>query len=184
PRERFAQPVAETDRRLADAECDLRRLLPVPVTGEAPGGDRIVVWPHRAEVVADRVVPALAFRHRADAPTGEELVTHQVLYTASSFVLVGDSAPEQVADVRSHRVHLPAVAVDGEREAASGLEPIVSVEPRLQLRGGPVQPDGELGIVPDLPGEASAADLRVVQVALDPTSRPRHAGGRGIRVME
>ena len=139
------------------------------------------MWPHRAEVVADRVVPALAFRHGADAPTGEELVTHQVLYTASSFVLVGDSAPEQVADVRSHRVHLPAVAVDGEREAAPGLEPIVSVEPRLQLRGGPVQPDGELGIVPDLPGEASAPDLGVVHVTLDLTCRPGQLGVRAVR---
>ena len=129
--------------------------------------------PHRAEVIADRVVAPLAHGHRANAPAGEKPVAHQQLDAARGLVLVCDAAPEQVADVRRDGVDDPPVAVDGERVASSILHPVVAVELRLERGRRLLEPLGEPGIVPDLPRQSRTADLRVVHIPLDLARRPR-----------
>ena len=64
--ERLGQSSVEERGRIEDAGRDLRGLLLESVAPQAPGDERVVERPHRADVVADRVVPALA-RSRACA---------------------------------------------------------------------------------------------------------------------
>src|SRR6266496_168799 len=89
--------------------------------------------PDRPEMVADRVVAALALRHRAYAPPGIELRTHQVTYDSLRLVLIDDAAPEQVSDVRGERINLAPVAIKSKREKRTVFEPEVLVEPALQF---------------------------------------------------
>src|SRR5205814_2731059 len=169
------------DRRLQDARSDSSRLLPVAVTGQAGRDDRVVVRPNGPEVIADRVVTALPFGHRAHAPAGPQAIPHHQLDAASCLVLVGDSAPEQVADVRGDRVDEPAVAVDGQGETAAIIHPVVAVETRFQVGGRLLEPVREVGIVPDPTGETSASLLGVVYVALDLAGCPRQPGVGPVR---
>src|SRR5207302_10957386 len=75
--------------------------------------------------------------------------------------------PEQVADVRGHRVDLPLLAVEGERVAAERLDPEIAIEALTQGRRVAFQPAGQLRVVPDITGQASRPDASVVRVALD-----------------
>ena len=99
----------------------------VPVAREPGRDQRVVVRPDRADVVADRVVAALAARHRAHAPAGEELRSpSRCRATRRGLVVVDDAAPEQVPDVRGERVDLPLLAVEREREELALRDPEVA----------------------------------------------------------
>ena len=86
--------------------------------------------------------------------------------------LVDDAAPQQVAVVRGQRVDLAAVGVEREREVLAVLDPEVAVEAALEVGRLALEPVGERRVLPDLAGEARAADLRVVGVALQLAGRP------------
>ena len=70
--ERLRQAAVEELGGIEDARGDLRRLLLEAVAAKAPGDERVVERPDRADVVADRVVAPLALGERANAPAGEE----------------------------------------------------------------------------------------------------------------
>ena len=70
--ERLRQAIVEEVRGLEHRAADARGLGAVAVAPQAPRDDRVVVRPHRADVVADRVVGALRRRHRAHAPAREQ----------------------------------------------------------------------------------------------------------------
>ena len=76
--ERLRQPPVEELGRVEDAGGDLRRLLLEAVAPQAPGDERVVERPDRADVVADRVVAAFALGQGAHAPAGEQSRAHQV----------------------------------------------------------------------------------------------------------
>src|SRR6266567_2804147 len=97
----------------------------------AHGDTCVVVWPDRPEMIANRVVATLAFRHGADAPTRIKLGAHQVAYNSFRLVLLDDATPEQVPNVGGQRINLAPVAVDGEREKLTIFEPEVLVKPAL-----------------------------------------------------
>jgi hypothetical protein len=67
--ERLGQPPVEQVRRLQDRAADARRLGAVAVAPQAPRDERAVVRPDRADVVADRVVRALAGRPSSGCPS-------------------------------------------------------------------------------------------------------------------
>ena len=93
--------------------------------------------------------------------------------TRLGLVLVDDAAPQQVADVRSERVDLGAVGVEGEREVLAVFDPEVAVEAALQVGGLLFEPLGVGRVLPDLARQAGAAHLGVVGVALQLAGRPR-----------
>ena len=77
--ERLRQPPVEDLGGIEDARRDLRGLLLEAVAPQAPGDERVVERPDRADVVADRVVASLALGQRPDAPAREEPRSEQVL---------------------------------------------------------------------------------------------------------
>ena len=127
--ERLGQPPAELVRGLEHRAADHCALGLVAVAAQTPSDDRVVVRPHRADVVADRVVRPLGRRHGTDAPSREEIVAHEVLHAAARLVFVGDPAPQQVPDVRRPSdVDLALLAVERQREEAALGDPEVAVE--------------------------------------------------------
>src|SRR3990170_8624848 len=64
--ERLRQATLEELRRVEDAGRDLRRFLLEAVTPQAPGDERVVEGPDRADVVADGVVAPLTRGQGAD----------------------------------------------------------------------------------------------------------------------
>ena len=57
--------------------------------------------------------------------------------------------------VRGERVDLPPVLVECEREVLAVLDPVVAVEAALEVGGVPLEPVGELGVLPDLAARAA-----------------------------
>src|SRR4249920_3654225 len=103
--ESLRQAAVEELGGVEDAGGDLRGLVLEAVAPEPPGDERVVERPDRADVVADRVVAALALGKGADTPPGEEPRAEKVAGNGSGFGLVDDAAPEQVAVVRGKRVY-------------------------------------------------------------------------------
>src|SRR5512133_3448080 len=91
-------------------------------------------------------------------------------------LLVDDAAPEQVTDVRGQRVDPLALLVERERVVLAVVDPVVAVEPSLEIGRLPLELVGELRVLPDLPSEPGAAHLRVVRIPLELTGRAREAG--------
>ena len=87
-----------------------------------------------------------------------------------------------MAVVRGERVDLVAVGVEGEREVALVLDPEVAVEPAFEIGRLLLEPIRERRVVPDRARQASAADLRVVGVALQLACGPREAGQAPVAV--
>ena len=174
--ERLGQAAVEELGRVEDARRDLRRLVLEAVAPEAPGDERVVERPDGADVVADRVVPALALGERANAPAGEEPRPEEVAGDGLRLRLVDDAAPEQVAVVRREAVDLAPLLVQREREVLAVLDPEVAVEAALEVGGILLERVGELRVLPDLAREAGAAHLRVVRIALELARRTREAG--------
>src|SRR5262249_22596948 len=82
--ERLGQPLVEELRGLQDRERD-PGCLRVESVAREPGGDqRVVVRPDGSEVIADRVVAAVALGHRAYAPAGKQARPDQVAATLSA----------------------------------------------------------------------------------------------------
>ena len=160
-----------------------RRLLLEAVAAQAPGDERVVERPDRADVVADRVVAALALGQRADAPAGEEPRAHAGgARRALRLRLVDDPAPEQVPVVRGERVDLAAVGVEREREVLAVLDPEVAVEAPLEVGGLASRARRRTPRPSRSRGEARAADLGVVGVALELARRAREARQSAVAV--
>ena len=152
------------------------------VAAQTPRDERVVERPDGAGVVADGVVAALASCERAHAPPGEEPVAAEVAHDGLGLRLVDDAAPEEVAVVRRERVDLAAVGVEGDREVLAVVHPEVAVEASLEVGGFLLEPVGEGWIVPDEAGQARAAHLGVVGVALELAGGPREAGQRAVAI--
>src|SRR5260370_810718 len=90
---RVGQPVVEVGRGLEDASREAGRLLLIPIPGESPRNEGVVVRPDSADMVADGIVATLGRRHGAYAPAREERIAHQMAHTGFGLVLVGDAAP-------------------------------------------------------------------------------------------
>ena len=75
----------------------------------------------------------------------------------------------------SESTWLPSVS-SASGEVPAVLDPEVAVEPPLEVGRLPLELVGEGRVLPDAPGQASAAHLRVVGVALDLAGRAREAG--------
>src|SRR5256714_5606291 len=80
--ERLRQATLEVAGRLKHAHGDSCCLLTITVAPEPHGDKGVVVWPDRPEMIANRVVAPLAFRHGADAPPRIQLRTHQVVHNS------------------------------------------------------------------------------------------------------
>src|SRR5205823_12827568 len=92
--EYFGKPVAEVSRRLECRVRDRRRFRAEAVAGEAGGDQGVVVRPDGSVVVADRVVAAFAFGHRADPPARVEPFAGQMGRKLPGAVRGDDPAPE------------------------------------------------------------------------------------------
>src|SRR5260221_6272630 len=97
-------------------------------------------------------------------------------HTGLGLVLVGDAAPQQVADVRGERIHLPLVPVESEGEELAVRYPEVAVEAAMQLCGLPLQLRRQGGVIPKRAREARTAQLGVVDIALDLAGGARQLG--------
>src|SRR5947207_14956855 len=69
------------------------------VAGKAERDQRVVMRPDRAVVIGHRIVAGLAQRHRADAPAGEEMRSHQIGGDLAGAVLTHHAAEQQLPGV-------------------------------------------------------------------------------------
>src|SRR5262249_17803667 len=125
-------------------------------------------------------------RHRADAPAVEQLWTDEMTRTRRCLVVVDDSTPEQMPDIRRQRIDLSLFPVKCQGKELLLRNPKILVEFAFELSGFFLQPLGRLRIVPELPGEARTTALRVINISLDFTGGDRLGGqcaiGKGNRV--
>ena len=137
------------------------------------------------EVVADRVVAAPRPRPGSGCPS-PEYSRGPIRWPDDGLRLgrVDDAAPQEVADVRGERVDLGAVRVEGEREVLPLGDPEVAVEAALEVGRLGLELVGVGRVLPDEPGEARAAHLRVVRVALELAGRPREVGQPAVAVRD
>ena len=136
PGEHLRELPAEVGGRVEHAAHDLLALLPVALPREAPRDQGVVVGPHGAVVVAERVEAGVVGRHRADAPARPER-RRSSAGRRSPRRAPGGTIPvtEQVPDVRGERVDAPLLAVERERvEAAALLDPERLVERASRAR--------------------------------------------------
>ena len=153
---------------------DPQRLGPAAVAGEPQGDQRVVVRPDRAVVVRERVVAGVVLGHRPHPPPRPERLAHERVHDRVHALVRHDAAPQQMADVRAHRVDRPLVTIQRERVvAAAVLDPERLVEARLQRLRVPLEPGGELGITPHLARQLGRPALRVVHVPLHLARRDR-----------
>ncbi len=131
--ERLRQTTLEVGGRLEHAHGDSCCFFTITVAPEPHGDKCVVVWPDRPEMIANRVVATLAFRHGADAPTRIQLGAHQVAYNSFRLVLIDDATPEQVPNVGGQRINLAPVAINGKRKKITIFEPEILVELALQI---------------------------------------------------
>ena len=123
--------------------------------------------PDRAVVIRERVVAGVARGHGAHAPTGPELVSHQLVDDRVDAFRRDDAAPEQMADVRAERVDLPLVAVERQRVVAAALlDPEGLVEAVTQLGCLALEAIGELAVTPYVTRDIDEPSFRVVHVTL------------------
>ena len=183
--ERFGQPAVEELGSVKDPRRDPRRFLLEPVSAQAPGDERVVEGPDRADVIADRVVAASRrSAMRAHAPAGEQLRPHQVLARQTS--------PSTCPRSRSRaggrcwtRASRPACRPgESEREVAAVGDPEVAVEAALEIGRLFLELVGEHRVLPDLAREACAAHLGVVGVALQLAGRAREAWEAAVPVRD
>src|SRR5260221_11850771 len=97
-------------------------------------------------------------------------------HTGFGLVLVGDAAPQQVADVRGERIHLPLVPVESEGKELAVRDPEVAVERDLQVCGPPVLLRRPGGVIPKRAREARPAQVCKLEVALDLAGSARTLG--------
>src|SRR5260221_8027200 len=97
-------------------------------------------------------------------------------HTGLGLVLVGDAAPQQVADVRGERIHLPLVPVESEGEELAVRDPEVAGEGALQLFGLPLQLRRQGGGIPKRAREARTTQLIGVDITLDLAGSTRLIG--------
>src|SRR5256714_10540974 len=131
-------------------------------------------------MVPVRVRAARAFSRGAPAPAGKGFFAHQVAQNSLCLVILDDPAPEQVPDVRGQRINLAPITIDGECEEFTIFEPVVLVEASFQFGSFLLQLFCKCRVVPELPGEARTAALRVIDVALDLACCARQARDRAI----
>src|SRR5262249_24599831 len=96
-------------------------------------------------------------------------------------VVVDDSAPEEMTDIRGQRIDLSFFSVKCQGKELFFRDPEVLVEFTFELGGFFLQSLGSLRIVPEFPGEAGTATLRVIDIALDFAGRDRLGSQRSIR---
>src|SRR5436190_2312297 len=165
--ERLRQSAVEELRGIQDPCGDAGRFFLEAVAPQPPRDEGTIERPDRSDVVADRVVTALAVGKRPHAPAREQARPHQVSHDRLRLRLVDDAAPQEMAVVRCERVHLLAFLVQRQGEKLVVLDPEVAVEPPLQGCGFLLQLPGELLVLPDETCEPRTAHLGVVRVALE-----------------
>src|SRR5262249_56204771 len=96
------------------------------------------------------------------------------------FVLVGDPAPEQVADVRSERVDFALLAVEGQGEEAALGDPVVRVEAPLEICGLLGEALGRRRVAPELARQSGTTLLSGLDIAPHPPPAPPQPGPRAV----
>src|SRR5262252_548664 len=84
---------------LADVARDACRLGREAVALEAEGDDAVVVRPHRAELVRERVVSGIFRRKRANTPAAPHVWLEQALNDSRGVLGTGDAAPQAMTSV-------------------------------------------------------------------------------------
>src|SRR4029453_14622327 len=163
-------------RRLQDSRGNLCGFLLEAVPAKAPSDEGVVERPNSADVVADRVVTTLAYRHRAAAPSGEKSLADQVLGDLRGLLVVDDAAPEEVPVVRCQGIDLGSVPAECGRQELAVRDPEIPVEPRLQVSRLTLQFIGKARIIPDRTRQSGTTHLRVVRISLELAGRTRKSG--------
>src|SRR5262249_35619169 len=99
--------------------------------------------------VAVGVVAAPSNRHRANTPAAKQLWTDEMTGTRRRLVVVDDSAPEQMPDVRRQRINLAFFSVKGQGKELLLWNPKVPVEFAFELSGFFLEPLGSLRVIPE-----------------------------------
>jgi len=171
--ERLGEAVLEEIRSFQDPLRDAGRFFPETVLAQAPRDDRVVVGPDGADMVPNRVVRAFALGHGADAPAGEQRVTHQMAGNAPRLVAIDDATPEEMADVRGERVHSALVAIERQSKELAVGNPEVTVETALELGRFAFEALCPRRVSIDQAGEPRRSALGVVRVTLELAGRAR-----------
>src|SRR5262245_13744555 len=99
-----------------------------------------------------------------------------MLDAMARLVLVGDAAPQEMADVRRKRIDLAFLTVETEREEFAVRQPEVAVEALLQVLGLAFEFARPFRVAPDEARQPRGAALGVIDIPL------KFAGGaRGFR---
>ena len=144
PPEQLGQPVVGELRGCVEQRAEeAAEVVVEAVLAQAAGEQRVVVRPHRAGVVAERVVARVAGGKRAHPPAREQRIAHQrVAHRAGAFGR-DRSGPEQMAGVRREpragtlgAVETDGVGADlGQPEALQRqLDPVGPVAQPLRFR--------------------------------------------------
>ena len=178
----FGQPiVAEGAGRLVERVEHAERGAVLVVAAE-PGRDQaVVVRPHAAEVIADRVVGGAGAGQRADTPAGEHVVGQQARGHARGARGRGDAAPEHLARVGGDLRDGTAARLPREHVAAELLRPEVALEAHAQRGRAPLQVFRARAVV-ERAQQHRRLPPRAVTVGLHLAQRDRRLGQRAVDV--
>ena len=165
----------------ADVAGHLRRLVSEPVALETHRDDAVVVRPHRAILIRERVVSRVLLGQGPDAPAAPHVRFEQAPHDPLGPVRADDAAPEEMAGVRGDGLDRLLVAVQRVGVGADVLAPEVVFEALLELGGLLPQAGGQLGIA-EVSGRLRQPNLRVEGVALELTQRLGPLHQRAVRV--
>ena len=129
PAEQLREPPVERRRRVEQPDREAPGDVAVTGPRQPVDGDRRVVRPHAAGVVAERVVPRVVVGHRAQAVSAVEARGADLRGDRGDLVVVEDPGRREVADVRRQRVDGPPGPVEGD----CGESPAASVDPEPLL---------------------------------------------------
>src|SRR5437660_12540670 len=95
--EHLRQPVSREIRGGGqDAAKDFPTFVNRPVSPEAGEYKRVIVRPHRAEVITDRIVASLAGREGPYPPAAEHVIRHEASDRFPGVFFRGDTRPEDL----------------------------------------------------------------------------------------
>ena len=181
--ERLGQAAVEELGGVEDAGGDLRRLLLEAVAAQAPGDERVVERPDGADVVADRVVAALALGQRAHAPAGEEpwRPSGGARRPSPSTCRRCRSRADGRCSTSSESTWRPSASSASAKYSPSSTQKS-RLKRRLRSAACFSSSSAKAGSFQTSARQAGAAHLGVVGVALQLAGRPREAGQRAVAV--
>ncbi len=154
-------------------------LVDKAVAHEPCRGYGAVVRPHRAVVVAHRVVRTHRTRQGPDAPAREHLLRHEVRGDRCGVGLFDDAGPQAMADVRCQGVDRALLTVETDGDVASIGEPKTLVESPPQAPRPFFEPPRRIAVAPGS-RDAGPGAIGGIHITLNLAERDRRLGNSAV----